>query len=46
MNRPAVAICAVWCLSLAVWLGTLAQLSRAQFSSVPNRSTLTHYPGP
>ena len=46
MNRAVVTICAVWCLSLAAWLGTLAQLSRAPFSSIPNRSTLTQYPGP
>ena len=46
MNRPAVTVAAVWLVSLAVWLGALAQLSRPQRASIPDRSTQTHYPGP
>jgi len=46
MNRPAAIVAAVWLVSLAVWLGALAQLSRPQRASVPDRSTQTQYPGP
>jgi len=45
MNRALLAACLVWLVSLAVWLGALAQLSTPR-ASLPDRSTLTRYPGP
>ena len=46
MNRALLTACLVWLVSLAVWLGALAQLSTPRHASIPNRSTLTRYPGP
>ena len=46
MNRATVTVAAVWLVSLAVWLGALAQLSAPRHASIPDRSTLTRYPGP
>ena len=45
MNRALLTVCLVWLVSLAVWLGALAQLSTPR-ASIPDRSTLTRYPGP
>jgi hypothetical protein len=46
MNRALLTVCLVWLVSLAVWLGALAQLSQPRHASIPDRSTLTRYPGP
>ena len=46
MNRALLTACLVWLVSLAVWLGALAQLSRPHTASIPDRSTLTQFPGP
>ena len=47
MNRAFLTACLVWLVSLAVWLGALAQLSQPRLAaSAPDRSTLTQYPGP
>jgi hypothetical protein len=46
MNRALLTACLVWLVSLAVWLGTLAQLSTPRYASIPDRSTLTQFPGP
>ena len=45
MSRPLFAVAAVWLASLVAWSLTLAQLSRPH-ASIPDRSTLTRYPGP
>ena len=45
MNRPLLAVAAVWLASLVAWSLTLAQLSRPH-ASIPDRSTLTQFPGP
>ena len=45
MNRPLLAVVAVWLASLIAWGITLGQLSRPH-ASIPDRSTLTRYPGP
>ena len=45
MNRPLLAVVAVWLASLLAWGITLGQLSRP-YASIPDRSTLTRYPGP
>jgi hypothetical protein len=45
MNRPLLTVVAVWLASLVAWSLTLAQLSRPH-ASIPDRSTLTRYPGP
>ena len=47
MNRALLTVCLVWLVSLAVWLGALAQLSLPRHAaSAPDRSTLTQFPGP
>ena len=46
MNRALLTVCLVWLVSLAIWLGALAQLSRPQRTSIPDRSTQTQFPGP
>jgi hypothetical protein len=46
MNRALLTVCLVWLVSLAVWLGALAQLSLPRHASIPDRSTLTQFPGP
>jgi hypothetical protein len=46
MNRALLTVCLVWLVSLAVWLGALAQLSQPRYASLPDRSTQTQYPGP
>jgi hypothetical protein len=45
MNRPLIAVVAVWLASLIAWSLTLAQLSRPH-ASIPDRSTQTQFPGP
>jgi hypothetical protein len=45
MNRPLLAVAGVWLVSLVVWSLTLDQLSRPH-ASIPDRSTLTRFPGP
>jgi hypothetical protein len=46
MNRALLTACLVWLVSLAVWLGALAQLSTPRHASIPDRSTQTQFPGP
>jgi hypothetical protein len=47
MNRALLTVCLVWLVSLAVWLGALAQLGQPRHAaSIPDRSTLIRYPGP
>jgi hypothetical protein len=46
MNRPLLAVACIWLASLIAWGFTLAQLSRPHAASIPDRSTLTRFPGP
>jgi hypothetical protein len=46
MNRPLLAVVAVWLASLVAWSLTLAQLSTPRHASIPDRSTQTQFPGP
>ena len=46
MNRAHITLAVVWLASVAVWWGVLAQLSTPRHASIPDRSTLTQYPGP
>ena len=45
MNRSLLAVAGVWLVSLLAWGITLGQLSRPN-ASIPDRSTLTRFPGP